>query len=83
MKVYEKPVLNALSISGNDLLCAACAVDIQGPHYNDAGLDLIRMLESFGIDPAKAFGSEDGGCEQIVELGGYCKFNGANVVFNS
>ena len=72
MKTYEKPVLNALSLSANSLLCA-CAYDVVEPSENEG---LIAILKKFNSDPTKLFSNstEDAGfCEQQICFEGYCK----------
>lgn len=83
-KTYEKPKLIALSLSGNNMLCNTCAVDIIGSNMND---EFRQMLEDLDIninDLDQAFGEND--CEgKKTTIIGYCKFNGADnrVVINS
>lgn len=78
MKTYEKPRLNALSLSGNDMLCNSCDIDIIG---DNADTNIKAMLEIFG-DPSQVLGSGED-CAIKVSIEGYCKFTGANVVINS
>lgn len=79
MKTYEKPKLIALSLSGNNMLCNTCAVDIIAP-TEDQGL--VDMLEIYGpIDTL--FATAEADCATKIEISGYCKFTGANVVINS
>lgn len=79
-KTYEKPRLVALSLSGNDLLCAACPIDAEGPNMDST---LSQILNDFGVDIFTALGS---GEECQFEITGYCKFSSAdsgNILFNS
>ena len=69
MKTYEKPVLNALSLSGNSLLCS-CAYDVVEPS-NDQ--DLIDTLRDLYGDISKLFSQQDGSCEEPINFKGYCK----------
>lgn len=81
MKTYEKPKLIALSISGNDMLCSTCAVDIIGDNMDD---DFRSTYGDFISDPSQAFGEEDQACaDKPWKVSGYCKFTGSNVVINS
>lgn len=79
MKKYEKPRLMALSLSGNDMLCATCDIDIIG---DNGRKDIIEMLEEiFGpIENLFATGED---CKQQIDVEGYCKFTGTNVLINS
>ena len=81
MKKYEKPVLMAVSVSGNDQLCGSCSD--KGAHELHSDLDLAEMLMDFfefgdksdGIskkDFEGVFGTE-AQCTQ-VQIESYCKF---------
>ena len=80
MKTYEKPKLIALSLSGNNVLCNTCAVDIIAP-TKDQGL--VDMLEDFYGPIETLFATGDTDCVTKIDYNGYCKFTGANVVINS
>lgn len=81
MKKYEKPRLMALSLSGNDMLCATCDIDILGDNANPIWKDTYGDF----IDHNNAFGEAEDQCaaEGFFKVSGYCKFTGANVVINS
>ena len=80
MKTYEKPKLIALSLSGNNMLCNTCAVDIIGNNMDPV---FKATAEIFGIVITEnSFASSDP-CVDSVDISGYCKFTGANVVINS
>ena len=80
MKTYEKPKLIALSLSGNNMLCNTCAVDIIAPTEDQA---LVDILEDFHGPIDKLFATAEADCAKHIEYEGYCKFTGANVVINS
>lgn len=81
MKTYEKPSLIALSLSGNDMLCAGCTLTFR-EDLLDAQTKSMIDLGVLNYD--QLFGSGDG-CFATVE--GYCKFTGGSnnttVVFDS
>lgn len=80
MKTYEKPKLIALSLSGNNMLCNTCQTDIIGNNMDPA---FKATMEDFGIVITdNSFASSDS-CTAPVDISGYCKFTGANVVINS
>lgn len=79
MKKYEKPRLMALSLSGNDMLCATCDIDIIG---DNGRKDIIEMLEEFFGSIENLFATGES-CEVQIDFEGYCKFTGANVLINS
>lgn len=84
MKKYEKPRLMALSLSGNDMLCAACDIDIYGDNANPIWKDTYGEL----IGNGTAFGEAETQCvDADWQIKGYCKFtggdNGTRVVINS
>lgn len=77
MKIYEKPKLIALSISGNSLLCS-CDIDVVGGNSPiDPDIEeLIRL--SGGV----AFTADSSECTVVIE--GYCKNTPTGlIVFNS
>ena len=79
-KTYEKPRLSALSLSGNDMLCAACPIDAQGSNMDAT---LSQILKDFNVNVDVITGSGES-CE--LEISGYCKFTSAdsgNILFNS
>ena len=83
-KTYEKPKLIALPLSGNNMLCNTCAIDIIG----DNAVPEIKRLEELGLDISKFFAAYETDCtESDHTIVGYCKFNGADhkdlVVINS
>lgn len=79
-KTYEKPKLIALPLSGNNMLCNTCAIDIIGDNADKIFKETVGDF----FDPNVAFASYEN-CE--VEISGYCKFtgadNGGRVVINS
>lgn len=79
MKPYEKPRLVALSLSGNDMLCASCAIDVVGDNMNPTYKEIIDDLFG-GVSPNFGTGEE---CTDIT-IDGYCKFGPTGeLVFNS
>lgn len=86
MKTYEKPVLMALSLSGEDLLCGACSTSNM-TLWNDASLAesilfLVGRDASYDKDETISegdfegiFGSGDG-CSTPIQS--YCKFTGSS-----
>lgn len=80
-KTYEKPRLVALSLSGNDLLCAACPIDAVGPNMDPF---LSQIIGDFNIENVFGAGTD---CPNGLQVEGYCKFtsseNGGQIVFNS
>ena len=81
-KTYDKPKLIALSLSGNNMLCNTCAIDIMG---DNADKTFKETMGDF-FDVNKAFASYEQ-CEKPISIDGYCKFTGADhgsrVVINS
>lgn len=80
MKTYEKPRLNALSLSGNSLLCS-CAIDAVEPNMNP---DLKQFLEDFNLlGKSNLFVEDMKDCELLVS--GYCKNtpDSQHMIFNS
>lgn len=72
MKIYEKPTLVMMSISGNDLLCS-CQIDAEGSNADPGYLATVA-------DAVNPF--DDSSCTTPVS--GYCKFIGtSNIVYNS
>ena len=78
MKVYEKPKLVMMSISGNDLLCS-CKVDVVGSNANPDYLQTIALLIEMGFSENALF--DEGSCTTPVS--GYCKMNSASIIVNS
>ena len=80
-KTYEKPKLIALPLSGNNMLCNTCAIDIIG---DNADKTFKETMGDF-FDLNNAFASYESSCK--IPIDGYCKFNGADrkdlVVINS
>ena len=89
MKKYEKPILSALSISSNDMLCGSCSdhnADIL--IYNNPSLQTVFQVldvtvgDKDGKLEASDFSNVFGiGEDCVTELGDYCKFSGANTIF--
>lgn len=81
-KTYEKPKLIALSLSGNNMLCNTCAIDIMG---DNADKTFKETMGDF-FDVNKAFADYEP-CTEQIKIVGYCKFTGADrggqVVVNS
>lgn len=90
MKIYEKPVLMALSLNANDQLCGTCADNgasillYSDPTTASWILRMLNRTDEYddipGIsrgDFAGIFGTEDS-CAAPTDQ--YCKFNGANLV---
>lgn len=77
MKIYEKPTLVMMSISGNDLLCS-CQVDAVEPNADKAYLATIDTLRALGKQP---FDGNDNSC--TGDVGGYCKFTSSQIIYNS
>lgn len=79
LKVYEKPKLVALSVSGNDILCAACTIDVVGNNADPTYTQTVNEMIAAGFpNPVTA---DDNKCQTIVT--GYCKFSGSNIIYNS
>lgn len=77
MKPYEKPRLVALSLSGNDMLCDGCAIDVVGDNADKVFMETLGDFLNIG----NAFGNEVQ-CELQIE--GYCKYTStSNMIFNS
>ena len=84
MKKYEKPVLTAITLSGNDQLCGSCA---GGTTLFDkpALAQWILMKGGYGLgddgvvdgkDFIGLFGNSETECSKKIES--YCKFTSAN-----
>lgn len=83
MKPYEKPRLVALSLSGNDMLCAGCGMSTR----SDASLNAL-LIGTYGdrnnngifdFDDATAIGLfDDMSCSELLTSSSYCKFTGAS-----
>ena len=81
MKRYEKPMLTALSLSGNDQLCGYCS-EKNAPYllYNDPDL-AARLMTFYGFgsgepdagDFSNVFGANEGCTEGLIL--DYCKFS--------
>lgn len=86
MKTYEKPKLIALSLSGNNMLCNTCAVDIIAP-FPDNNKGLVDTLEDFYGPINSLFAAYEESCAVKPDITGYCKFtraeSGDQVVINS
>lgn len=80
-KTYEKPKLIALPLSGNNMLCNTCAIDIIGDNADKTFKEIVGDF----FDSDNAFASYE--CKEPIPIVGYCKFNGADhkdlVVVNS
>lgn len=90
MKKYEKPMLIALSLDGNERLCGDC---------KDSGADTLIALNKSQfkwLDNVPLVGDRDGvleesdttyafgsGGECSVEVAGYCKFTSVDQNFTS
>ena len=81
MKKYEKPVLMAFSLNGNERLCGDCAdrsaailvkdnIDIFMPIAEDIGDRDVNIERSDFDESSNTFGN--GECE--YPIAGYCKF---------
>ena len=84
MKTYEKPRLNALSLSGNSLLCS-CAIDAVEPNMNDSLKKALSLIPGIDLsNTANLFTAADA-CKQPIDIDGYCKMSPTetNMVFNS
>ena len=83
-KTYEKPRLTALSLSGNDMLCAACPIDVIG---SNAQTEIVQMIRDFtGMDVTSSSFASTEACIDGLAIEGYCKFTSAgaeSIVFNS
>ena len=81
MKVYEKPKLIAMSLSGNNMLCNTCDIDVIGDNANTEFLEIVG--DFFNSSTFAEY--ED--CATKVDIKGYCKFTGGNnndlVIINS
>lgn len=77
LKVYEKPKLVALSVSGNDVLCAACTIDVVGNNADPDFKQTIEAWKQMGMTPL----TEDGACKDPIS--GYCKFTSGSIIYNS
>lgn len=91
MKVYEKPKLMALSLSGNDQLCGSCreagATTLLYQHALYPEIAAIGNTLDWLIgdgdgkieraDVSNVFGTNEG-CRKVCES--YCKFLGASTV---
>ena len=78
MKKYMKPQLVALSLVGNDALCAtSCGIDAEGANMDPTlklALQLAGLFDSEGLKPiAGTFGTGEA-CNQSTTIDGYCKF---------
>jgi hypothetical protein len=84
MKTYQKPVMIALSLTGNEQLCGSC-IDASIKLYNDqtgAALAIDRLSgNGDGVltraEVSNLFGFEDN-CKHPTEI--YCKFTSAQTV---
>ena len=83
MKKYEKPVLTAITLSGNDQLCGSCA-DKKG-YVLVENQDIAKQLmywfhfgdlsDGVGADDfIGVFGNAETDCSKI-KIENYCKFN--------
>ena len=73
MKAYEKPKLIALSLSGNNMLCDSCDIDIVGDNADP------DFKDTYGDFPGTF---DDASC--AMQVTGYCKLTASsNVVVNS
>ena len=81
MKTYSKPQLVALSLSGNDMLCA-CRYDVVLPNMSQEIQDLLKIL---GVPNTANPFSTDAGCKYTTGLEMYCKNTPTYmfIVFNS
>ena len=83
MKKYEKPVLTAITLSGNDQLCGSCADKKGYVLVEDQTLAKVLMeFYQFGDlndgvgadDFIGIFGNAEKDCSKI-QIENYCKFN--------
>ena len=81
MKKYMKPQLVALSLVGNDALCAtSCGIDAEGTNMDPAlklALELAGLLagnDLIGYKPIEGTFGTGEGCNQDAIIDGYCKF---------
>lgn len=85
MKKYEKPMLMAVSVSGNDQLCGSCSDQGRTPLYNNEELknNLLLYADKNGDgelsrdEASMLFGLEDN-CKRPLD--GYCKFTSTGSV---
>lgn len=82
MKTYQKPIMIALSLTGNEQLCGTCAKEGGYLLMNDKTL-AEWLLTGMGLglgdngiadrsDFNQVFGTGESGC--TTALNGYCKF---------
>lgn len=80
-KTYEKPKLIALPLSGNNMLCNTCGIDIIG---DNADPEVTKRLNELGLDIGQLFAHYE---DCAIKFDSYCKFTGADhgvqVVINS
>ena len=80
MKKYEKPVLTAITLSGNDQLCGSCAGGTTLFDNPNLARFLARMIGANLADGVGAddfigvFGNAETDCSKI-KIDDYCKFN--------
>lgn len=82
MKTYMKPKLVALSLSGNDALCA-CKFDVREPNLNPY---IELLLKGMNVSIAEnPFTNDAMECKKKIDLEEYCKFSptAETTVFNS
>ena len=84
MKTYQKPVMIALTLTGNEQLCGSCAKPLR-PDLDKESLNSI--LDFFTPIPdgkltkeefSKLFGSDEG-CDRNYIVDGYCKFSSNDI----
>lgn len=81
MKIYEKPRLMMVALSGNGSLCESCAIDAVGDNKAE---EIKRLYEIYG-ESAVLFTADGTDC--AIRIDAYCKFtsveSGLPMIFNS
>ena len=81
MKTYQKPVMIALSLTGNEQLCGSCTNSLKNDSsFNSLIADLVgdsngKLTES---EFNALFASAADTCTNIVDVEIYCKFTSSN-----
>lgn len=71
MKTYEKPKLIALSLSGNNMLCNSCDVDVIGTNAKFPGL--LDMIQD-EYNSTAVFAQDECNTPVDSNIYYYCKF---------
>ena len=85
MKKYEKPMLMAVSVSGNDQLCGSCADDGKDPLYkNPTGpeaslIDRVIGNKDGTLTRDEAIAAFGPGENCSKEINQYCKFTSTGI----